>query len=82
MEVKTFFVYALKSLKANYIYVGLTDNVERRFKQHNDGKGTSTKPYRPFELIHVEEFSTRPEARKREVYLKSGIGKEFLKSLN
>ena len=76
-----YFVYALKSLSRNYIYVGLTDNVERRFGEHQTGKNKTTKPYRPFEIIHIEEYETRPEARKREIFLKSGVGKEFLKTL-
>ena len=81
MEMKVFFVYAIKSMIANYIYVGLSDNVDRRVKQHNDGKERTTRTFRPFKLIWVEEFVTRMEARKREKYLKSGVGKEFLKSL-
>ena len=43
-----FFVYALKSETKNYIYVGLTDNVERRTSQHNAGYEKTTRPYRPF----------------------------------
>ena len=82
MQIKMFFVYAIKSLVANYIYVGLTDSIERRIKQHNERRVRATKPYRPFKLIHVEEFSTRADARKREVFLKSGVGKEFLRSLD
>ncbi|NWF87891.1 MAG: hypothetical protein HXY50_00350, partial [Ignavibacteriaceae bacterium] len=39
----------------------------------------TTKPYAPFELVHSEIFPTRTEARDREKYLKSGVGKEFLK---
>ncbi len=77
-----FFVYALKSEVKNYIYVGMTDNVERRFSQHNLGYERTTKPYKPFTLIFTESYSTREDARKREKYLKSGVGKEFLKSLN
>lgn len=65
----------------NYIYVGLADNVERRFKQHQQGENKTTAPYRPFEIILVENFGTRLEARQREKYLKSGIGKEFLRRL-
>jgi putative endonuclease len=41
----------------------------------------TTKPYRPFKMIHKEVFATRAEAREREKYLKSGIGKEFLRSI-
>ena len=77
-----FFVYALKSEVKNYIYVGMTDNVERRFSQHNLGYERTTKPYKPFTLIFTESYSTREDARKREKYLKSGVGKEFSKSLN
>lgn len=77
-----FFVYALRSLSRNYIYVGLTDNVDRRFEEHQSGKNKTTKSYRPFVLLRVENFNTRIEAREREKYLKSGIGKEFLKGLN
>jgi putative endonuclease len=76
-----FFVYAIRSKSHNYIYVGLSNNYERRLKEHNNGYERTTKPYCPFELILVEEFQTRLEARKREKYLKSGIGKAFLKSL-
>jgi len=76
-----YFVYALKSKDKNYIYVGITDNPERRLDQHNLGYNKTTKPYRPFDRILLEEHPNRLEARKREIYLKSGIGKEYLKSL-
>ena len=75
-----YYVYSISSLTRNYIYVGLTDNVERRFLQHNTGLNKTTKPYLPFKLIYTEEFPDRVSARKREKYLKSGVGKEFLKS--
>ena len=76
-----FFVYAISSLNRNYIYVGLTNNITRRIEEHQRGSNRTTKAYRPFKLILLEEYKTRVEARKREKYLKSGIGKEFLKSL-
>jgi putative endonuclease len=76
-----FCVYALYSLNRNYIYVGITNNMERRFSEHQNGKNRTTKPYAPFKIILHESFQTRIEARVREKYLKSGIGKEFLKSL-
>ncbi len=58
-----FYVYALRSLSRNYIYVGLTDNLDRRVMQHNSGLNPTTKPYCPFELIWSESFPTRNEAR-------------------
>jgi len=73
-------VYAIKSASRNYIYVGLTNNLARRIKEHNSGLNKTTKPYIPFLLIHSEIFETRNEARQREKYLKSGVGKEFLKT--
>jgi len=64
----------------NRFYVGLSDNVEKRLKGHNFGQTKSTKGYRPWKLIYSEFVGSREDARKREKYLKSGCGKEFLKS--
>ena len=74
-------IYALRSLVRNYIYVGMTNNIERLLNQHDTSQVKSTTAYAPFKLIYHEIADTRPEARVREKYLKSGIGKEFLKSL-
>lgn len=74
-------VYAIRSRAKPYIYVGMTTDLDRRLKEHNDGKSRTTRPYRPFKPIHTEVFSTRLEARAREKQLKSGYGKEFLKQL-
>ncbi|MBA4746268.1 MAG: GIY-YIG nuclease family protein [Muricauda sp.] len=76
-----FYTYALNSLERNYIYVGITSDIERRVKEHNLGKNKTTRPYRPFVLIFKKEFKTRLEARVEEKKLKSGYGKEFLKNL-
>ncbi|HEY9490038.1 MAG TPA: GIY-YIG nuclease family protein [Chryseosolibacter sp.] len=58
-----FYVYALRSLSRNYIYVGLSDNLEKRVYQHNRGLNRTTKPYAPFTLIWSGTFPTRMEAR-------------------
>ncbi len=76
-----YFIYAIKSNSRNYIYVGITNSLKRRLVEHNEGKNKTTKPYGPFELIYFEEANNRLKAREREKYLKSGVGKEFLKSL-
>jgi putative endonuclease len=75
------FVYAIQSERDRRIYVGMCADIEVRLKEHNAGKTRSTKGFVPWKLIYKEGVSTRLEARKREIYLKSGIGKEFLKSL-
>jgi putative endonuclease len=76
-----FFVYALKSVSRNYIYVGLTSDLQSRIDRHNKGYERTTKPYAPFKLILSEEFPDRSSARKREKFLKSGQGKDYLKKL-
>ncbi|PIZ72697.1 endonuclease [Candidatus Peregrinibacteria bacterium CG_4_10_14_0_2_um_filter_43_11] len=76
-----FTVYAIKSSGRNYIYVGLTSELNVRIKRHNNGGNTTTKAYAPFRLIYTKDFMCRSEARLHEKYLKSGCGKEFLKSL-
>jgi len=76
-----FFVYVIRSISRNYLYVGLSSDYEKRVHQHNAGYERTTKPYRPFEIILVEQFPTRLDARKREKYLKSGVGRAYLKSL-
>jgi len=76
-----FYVYVLRSLEKGRRYVGMTKHLDRRLKEHNEGKNRSTKGFKPFELVHVEEFEERIEARKREKYLKSGSGREYLDSI-
>ncbi len=75
-----YYIYAIKSIVDNRIYVGFTNNLENRIKEHNQGKTKSTKGFRPWSLIYFETRETRTEARGREKYLKSGCGKEFLKN--
>ena len=75
-------VYALRSLVRKYIYIGMTNNLNRRLREHQSGQNKTTAPYRPFELIYEQEFTSRVEARQREIYLKSGAGKEWLKNRN
>lgn len=57
-----YFVYAISSKTQNYIYVGLTIDIELRINRHNDGRERTTRFYRPFELIYSEVCKTRPEA--------------------
>ena len=72
-------VYALKSQIKEWIYIGMTDNIDRRFSQHNHGYNKSTAPYRPFIILFTEIYPDRVEARKREKYLKSAAGKRWIR---
>jgi len=74
------YVYVLQSIKDKHLYIGISKNPERRLIEHNRGMTKSTKARRPFKLIFKEECKNRIEARKKEKYFKSGIGREFLKN--
>jgi len=74
-----YYVYIIKNQNRNYVYIGISDNVNRRLKEHNSGNNKTTKPYRPFKLLHTENFQDRISAREREKWFKSGEGREFIK---
>ncbi len=57
----------------------MTKELTRRLKEHNNGYNKTTKPYRPFTLIHTETYSSRVEATVKEKHFKSGSGKEYIK---
>jgi putative endonuclease len=76
-----YYAYVLRSGLDNRLYKGFTNNLEKRIYEHNQGKNKSTAPYRPWKLVYFEEFLSMAEARKRELYFKSGSGREFLKKI-
>jgi putative endonuclease len=76
-----YYTYVLKSLKDGGIYIGHTSDIKRRLEEHNSGISKSTKHRLPFELIYSEKFRTRSEAMRREKYLKSGIGRDYINKI-
>lgn len=75
-----YYLYILKSKVKIINYVGITNNLTRRLKEHNSGKSSFTKRYLPWDIIYTEELLNRLEARKREKYFKSSSGRKFLKN--
>jgi len=76
------YVYFLKSLsKYNWIYVGSTNNLDRRFSEHNSKKVNSTKHFVPLSIIYTEEYSTEIEARQKEKYYKRWDGRIMKKHI-
>jgi putative endonuclease len=75
-----YFCYVLRSTDFSRNYIGFTSNIENRLEQHNSGKTKSTRPYKPWKLLFYEVFDTKEEAIQREKWLKSGIGREYIKS--
>lgn len=74
-----FYVYILLSLKDKRFYTGFTTDLKNRLSEHATGMVRSTKDRRPFKLIHYEYFINEKDAKAREVFLKSGFGRDQLK---
>ena len=74
-----FFAYILQSVKDSKYYYGHTNNLDNRISRHNKGREKSTKGRRPFILHYHEEYLTKEEAVKRELYFKSINGYIYLK---
>ncbi len=74
-------VYAIKSELDGTLYVGISEDIERRLREHNLGKSKYSKGHRPWALVYSEMADGWENARKREKYLKTGVGKKWLKAL-
>ena len=65
-----FSVYIIKSLKDGERYLGSTNNINRRLREHNSGLVLSTKSRTPFTLVYCEVYASEQDAREREQNLK------------
>ena len=75
-----FTVYVLYSEDFDKIHIGYTSNLEQRFLSHNKlSKKGWTMHFRPWEIIHTEEFETKQEALKREKQLKTSRGRNWIR---
>lgn len=74
------YVYAIQSLACGHVYIGYTQDLRRRFAEHNQGRGgTYTKNHRPFKLIFYEAYVEKRDAEAAEKFFKTGYGREVLK---
>ena len=73
------YVYILQSQKDKTYYIGITDNLRKRFREHNLGKVKYTSGRKPYGLQFYCAFSNKEKAHKFEKYLKSGSGNAFFK---
>ena len=74
------YTYVIRSKKDNKFYTGTTIDLRKRFSEHNEGKVVSTKNRGPFKLIYYEACIDKNDAFTRERYLKTGMGKRYLKN--
>ncbi len=76
-----FYVYVLQSKIKDFIYVGFTHNLKKRFFEHNNKEELSTKAYAPFELMFYEAYRNEKDAKRREEYFKTTKGKVTLRQM-
>lgn len=75
-----YYVYVIQSKNEKWRYIGMTKDIDRRFHEHDNGYVKATRKRRPFTMIYLERVLTRPEARVREKWLKSGWGREHIEN--
>ena len=73
------YVYVLQNQKGNW-YIGSTRDLRKRILRHNSGMNKSTKYGLPWKLIYCEICLNKDDARAREKYLKSGMGRRYVKN--
>lgn len=79
MEYK-YYVYTLLSLRDFSLYTGLTNNLKTRLQEHNRGVVVGCSIRIPFKLVHYEYFVNLEDAKAREKYLKTNLGRARLKN--
>ena len=79
-DYQWWYAYVLSSTKDRKWYTGVTNDIRKRFMQHQRGENRSTKGRGPFELIYCEMCRNDVDARSRELFLKSGMGKRYLRN--
>ncbi len=76
-----YYTYILRSSINNSLYVGYTSDLKKRFQSHNAGLNKATRPFIPYKLIYYEAFLNRVDAKRREIFLKSGWGFRSIKKM-
>ncbi len=79
-EFTMYYVYVLRSVKDNKLYIGKTKDLEARVQRHYKGAVQSTKGRRPLKLVFYEAFGNKTDAGRDELFYISGFGREALKS--
>jgi putative endonuclease len=81
MAVRMAYLYILKSLRIDRFYIGITENIDQRLRQHNDGESSYTKTILPVILVFKQEFENIRIARKAETWLKKSKNKNLIQKI-
>lgn len=76
-----YYTYVLRSFRDGKLYIGYSENLRKRFRDHQLGVVESTRARRPFELLFYEAFKEQEDALRRERYFKTTKGKAALKKM-
>ena len=74
-----YYTYVIKSEKDGKLYIGFSENLSKRFSEHQKGLVSSTRYGRPWKLIYYEACLGKDNAVRREKQLKTGFGRAYLK---
>ena len=80
VTVSMYYVYILRSFSIGNFYTGTTSDLRKRFKQHQSGLVVSTKNRGPNQIVYYEACMNKQDSYAREKYLKSGMGKRYVKN--
>lgn len=75
-----FYTYIIRCGKTETFYTGTTNNLKKRLEQHDKGRVKYTKDKLPLELVYFEACLNKDDAYRRERYLKTAIGKRYIKN--
>lgn len=76
-----YYVYIIKSLSDGTLYIGSSEDIQKRLEYHNRGASRYTRKHRPWQIVYFEDYSVKKDALVREKYLKSLKSREALKYL-
>ena len=79
---KKYYTYIILT-ESNTLYCGYTDDVDKRFQAHLEGKGAKyTRANKPIKVVYQKEFATKSDAMKEEARIKKLTHQEKLKLIN
>ncbi len=74
-----YYIYVIQSSKDKKLYIGHTNNLVKRIREHNEDLVRATRKRKPFKLPYYEASNNLKDATSREKSLKTGFGRAYLK---